>query len=1011
MGRSENFELGGKSAQITYVFETELECDRLEAAINREVMRQPMLRAVILNENKQKILDKTPYFNIKRIDISGLPENEQAAMLENEKRISFSKKFIPDKWPLFEWKYITMSGNKNYIIVSFDLLIADGSSLMVYANEVRTIYDGRENELPQLTMTYMDFIKEKQEKRKGKKYIADKLYWLNRIDEIYPAPELPYKKMRSPDVCGEEVSRSVMFLNEKSWADLCGKCREHGVTPTVAVLTAYAMTLGYWSEEKDFTINMTVTERKKNMMKNVLGDYTSSVLIPVNKEVSVSDDFWLNAIALGNTFRSSYRHASFEGVELIKEIAHHRNMAAMSVMPIVFTSLLFKDKLYDNIYQLGKLVDAVSKTPQVIIDCQIEESNNKLIVTWDYVNEYIDEKLIKRMQNQMKEILLCAADQKKSFDSSFTLTDEEIVMWNKYNDTDDDTIEAKSLIEMFGDTVKRFPERIALSDNNTAYTYREADDISDRIAAYLISEGLSDGDYAAVITHRETSSVLNILGILKTGAAYIPIAPDIGAERRKYIIEHSGCKAVLDTENDISGYEPVSFRERYCSYRDKCAYVIYTSGTTGEPKGVVITHMAAANTIQDINRRFGVNENDKIIGLSAMTFDLSVYDIFGAFQAGAELVMVRDNRDPRRIRKLVKEKGITIWNSVPSIFELFLSFVKEDDSFGSLRCVLLSGDWISPALPDRIKKYCPNTEVYSLGGATEASIWSILYPIGRIDPEWKSIPYGYPMKNQKVYVTDTKDRLCPPSVTGEICIGGIGLAEGYQNNPDKTAGAFVDMPELGRIYRTGDLGVMEPEGFVRIIGRIDHQVKINGYRIETDEITSQVMRFSDDIMNAVAIPFKNDTKLCCFAETSVPLDTDKLIDYLSLYLPPYMIPSKIISMDKLPLSSNGKTSRKKLSEIAEQESEVVMIPPRTDTEKMLCEIWKEVMGRDKISINHSFFELGGDSIKAAEVFGILEEKGYNIEISVFFRNNTIEKLARAIDEKTEETEEIDSGEI
>lgn len=1011
MGRNEGFELGGKSTQITYVFETELDCDKLESAINREVLRQPMLRSVVLSESKQKILDETPYYHITRIDLSGATENKKNETLENEKRKAFSKKFVPDQWPLFEWKYITTGGIKNYVIVSFDLLIADGSSLMIYANEVRMIYDGREDELPPLSRTYMDFVREKEEKRKSKKYLSDKQYWLDRMDEIHPAPELPYRKMRSPEVRGEEVYRSVMYLDEKNWADLCDSCNEHGVTPTIAVLTAYAMTLGYWSEEKNFTINMTVTERKRNKMENVVGDYTSSVLIPVDKEVAVSDDFWAGASTLGNIFRSSYRHASFEGVELIKEIARHRNMTAMSVMPIVFTSLLFKDKLYDNIYQIGKLVDAISKTPQVIIDCQIEENNNKLVVTWDYVSEYLDEKLIGRMQAQMKDILICAADDNRSYDSSLVLTDDEQALWEKYNDTDDNTIEDKNLIEMFDETVKRFPDRVAVSDGKKSCTYREADEISDRIAAYLASQGVSEGDYAAVITEREVSSVLNILGILKTGAAYIPIAPDVGVERRKYIIEHSGCKAVLDADIDVSDHEAVSFRDRYSRYRDSCAYVIYTSGTTGEPKGVVIRHKAAANTIQDINSRLGINENDRIIGLSSMTFDLSVYDIFGAFHAGAELVMVKDNRDPRLIKRLAEEKRITVWNSVPSIFELFLSFVRDGDSFENIRCVLLSGDKINTSLPDRIKKHCPKAEVYSLGGATEASIWSIIYPIEKVDPHWKSIPYGYPMKNQKIYVTNPKGRLCSVSVTGEICIGGIGLADGYLNSPEKTAKAFVDVPKLGHIYRTGDLGVMEPDGYVRIIGRIDHQMKINGYRIEADEITSQVMRYSKDIRNTAVVPYRKKTKLCCFAETTVPLDTDKLIDHLSQYLPPYMIPSKIITIEKLPLSSNGKVSGKKLVEMAEQIEDAVRILPRTETEKMLCGIWEQVMERDSISIDQSFFELGGDSIKAAEVFGILEEKGYEVEMSVFFRNNTIEKLARAIDEKTSVTEETDSGEI
>lgn len=1017
IGRGESFELGGKSTQITYMFETEMKFERLEQAVNKEIHRQPMLRAVILSENEQKILENVEYYKLKKIDFSEMNADQLEQAVIKEKEISFSINFSPDKWPLFEWKYIVTGTEKNYLIISFDLLIADGSSLMTLANEVRMFYDGRGDELPHITKTYRNYIEDKENKRKRKKYLADKEYWMNKIDEIPPAPKLSYLKTRSPEIKGNIVKRAVIHLKADDWKLCLEKSEAENISPTITVLTAYSKVLDYWSEDSNFTINMTITEHKRNNMQNVLGDYTSSLLIPVEDDLFSAECFWDSAKKLNSIFRNSYRHSSFEGVEIIKEISKQRNMVSMSAMPIVFTSLLFKNGLYDKIHQLGKLMDAISKTPQVIIDCQIEENNDSLVITWDYVEEYIDEKTITRMQEQMKTILLHSIHNIDDLDIdsvAFALTPEEKNLWSKYNDTDDNSIKDKSLIEMFINSVKKHPKNIAVSDSKTSYNYAQANEISDKIAVYLRKKGVVKGECVAVIVNRETATILNILGILKIGATYVPIAPDIGEKRKNYIINNADCKVVLNGPIDFNSINISnnSFKEWNDDYSNENAYIIYTSGTTGSPKGVVITNKAVANTIQDINQRLNITDKDKIIGLSSMTFDLSVYDIFGAFNAGAELVVMNDNKDPKQIRKVLIEKKITVWNSVPSIFELFLSFVKSDEKFYDLRNVLLSGDWISLHLPEKIRKCFPKCELYSLGGATEASIWSIMYSIQGVNPDWRSIPYGYPMKNQKIYVVDIKGNLCPVSVPGEICIGGKGLAIGYQNDPKRTAQSFVTSPLLGDIYKTGDLGVMDINGYVRIIGRMDHQLKINGYRIETDEIISTALRYSNDIKNAMVIPMYNCTQLCCFLETSSKINEVEFLTYLSSQLPPYMVPTKTLCLENLPLTSNGKISRKKLEKLAEEISQVEIISPRTETEKMLYEVWKSVLEKEDISINQSFFELGGDSIKAAEVFGILEDRGCQIEIATLFRNNTIEKLAQVIDEGSVVQKEIlESGEL
>ncbi|NJL38371.1 MAG: amino acid adenylation domain-containing protein, partial [Leptolyngbyaceae cyanobacterium SM1_4_3] len=271
------------------------------------------------------------------------------------------------------------------------------------------------------------------------------------------------------------------------------------------------------------------------------------------------------------------------------------------------------------------------------------------------------------------------------------------------------------------------------------------------------------------------------------------------------------------------------------------AYVIYTSGSTGVPKGVMIDHRGAVNTLLDINQRFGVNRGDRVLALSSLSFDLSVYDIFGTLAAGGTIVMppAIATKDPAVWADLLVRHQVTIWNSVPALLQMLLTHVADCPNAipDSLRLVLLSGDWLPLSLPDSLRAIAPQAQVVSLGGATEASIWSILYPIGEVDPTWKSIPYGRPMTNQRFYVLDERLEPCPVWTPGQLYIGGIGLAQSYWQDQEKTAASFILHPQTGeRLYRTGDLGRYLPTGQIEFLGREDHQVKIGGYRIELGEI-------------------------------------------------------------------------------------------------------------------------------------------------------------------------------
>ncbi|HEX6291076.1 MAG TPA: amino acid adenylation domain-containing protein, partial [Herpetosiphonaceae bacterium] len=454
------------------------------------------------------------------------------------------------------------------------------------------------------------------------------------------------------------------------------------------------------------------------------------------------------------------------------------------------------------------------------------------------------------------------------------------------------------------------------------------------------------------------------------------------------------------------------------------AYVIYTSGSTGLPKGVMIDHRGAVNTILDINQRFAVGADDRVLACSSLSFDLSVYDIFGVLAAGGAIVIpsAAEARNPAHWHDLLVREQVTIWNSVPALMQVLADDLTTRSARlpDSLRLVLLSGDWIPVTLPDQIRSLGSRPQVISLGGATEASIWSILYPIEHVDPAWKSIPYGRPMLNQRFHVLDSALEPRPVLVPGQLYIGGIGLALGYWRDPDKTRERFIIHPQTGeRLYATGDLGRYLPDGNIEFLGREDFQVKIQGYRVELGEIEAALMQHPG-VQHAVVAAVDGHgaghhraKRLVAYIVAEEPGENQgqptpnlelgtwnlELRSHLQAKLPPYMVPSAFVLLDALPLTPNGKVDRQALPapETIGAGSGAATMPPVTETERTLARIWAEVLRLEQVGIHDNFFDLGGDSILGIQVTARANQAGLPLSAQQTFQFQTIAELAAQVD--------------
>lgn len=999
MGRDSAFELGGVSTHAYGEIESNLEIRRFNISLQKVIDRHPVLRSIILPNGTQKILEGRKEYKMEVLDYSEEDdENFNRRVLEERNRLSHHV-FKTDEWPLFNFKAFKTPRNTYYIFIEYDLLIGDGMSVRILVDELYKYYINQEAELEPIRYNFKDYMLAKQDFKISKAYLSAQKYWMDKIETFPSAPALIYKKNPS-QIQNPHYARIGKKLDEAILTQLRSMARKHSVTLSALLCTAFSQVLAHWSNQPHHAINLTVFNRYPFHpdVDKIIGDFTSTMLIDI--DLSSNTDFWSNCINVQGVLMEALENRYYNGIEFTREIAKYSHMENRAIMPIVFTSMIFEDKkkLVDSTDKLGKTIYEASQTSQVFLDYQVSDDNGELKMSWDYVTELFDKNMIEDMFDAYINLLNSIAAKSDGFFIPNFNSEDTLAFVKKFNTTNIE-IEKHLLYEMLYQQAKKNPQKIAVKCGDEWLSYAQLNHKSNQIAHYLREKGISRNDFVAVLGERHPHSITNIMGILKAGAAYVPIDPNWPSNRIDFIMSACNAKYFLGEKYDfdLNAYslDDVSI----INEPDDIAYVIFTSGSTGTPKGVKITHASVYNTIYDINKRFCVNEADKILGVSSMNFDLSVYDIFGAQLAGAMLIQIEDPKDINGLIKTIFDEKITIYNSVPAIMELITDNLEIEEISDELKLVLLSGDWIGLNLPNKIKSHFPSAVSVSLGGATEASIWSIFHVIDKVEPEWTSIPYGKPLSNQAFYVLNYNMELCPIGVQGELYIGGDGVAAGYLSDDVNANEAFIVHEKLGRIYRTGDYGVLLNKGYIKFLGRKDSQVKIGGYRIELGEIEKNLLLIPS-VQNTIVIDFSDEKGkyLCAYIVSDDEIDIEYLKKFLLKKLPDYMIPAIFMRIQQLPLSVNGKVNKKLLpfpQRNSVTKSEVKF--PRDQMGKELFKIWKEILNVDTLGTNDNFYSLGGHSILMISIIAKIE-KQLHVKISYkeFIDNCTIEQLSDLI---------------
>ncbi len=1038
VGRHMAFEIGGVGNHGYIEAEAiDLDFGRFKNALQHLIERHDMLKAIILADGQQQISEHVAPFPLKMVDLSGLSQYAQSIQLEHMRHSLDHQVFSVEQWPSFEIYITRLDEHQVRLHLSIESLFVDAWSMNTLIQEFVRFYHEPDLYLPPPTLSFRDYVLAEAAFRDSEHYQRAQNYWLERLATLPAAPDLPMAHENGIKGQPRFVHHEAK-LNKELWQHLKAHAAQIGLTPSGVLLTAFAEILTAWSKTSHFSINMSTFNRLPfhPQVNDIVGDFTSLLVLVVDN--TTPDTFANRAQRLQKQLWNDLDHSYYSGIQLLRELLKTQGNVIKAAMPIVFTSLLIQDIASAYPYPWGETLYCVSQTPQVWLDHQVLEADGELVFHWQSVDAIFPTGLIDAMFSAYSQLLQRLATRDECWYEPIrnTLPEQHRTLLAQVNTTEA-PISHQLLHTLFIDQVAQRPDQLAIVSPTRLLTYKEVYNGALQLAHQLRQWGVRKNQLVGVVAEKGWEQVVAVLGILQSGAAYLPIDTSLPKERLLYLLAHGKVEVVLTQSwlnNTITW--PDNLQRIYVDALDldedippalesiqnpdDLAYVIYTSGSTGLPKGVMIDHQGAVNTILDINQRFHISSTDRVLALSALNFDLSVYDIFGIMAAGGTIVLPTQQmlRDPASWLRMIQDEQVTIWNSVPALLQLLVEYTETHSqtlSNSDLRLALLSGDWIPLSLPDRLKKLCTGIDVISLGGATEASIWSILYPIETLDPTWKSIPYGRPMNNQSFFVLNDDLEQCPIWVSGYLYIAGIGLAQGYWRDDEKTQTSFFHHPRMGkRLYRTGDMGRYLPDGTIEFLGRQDFQVKVQGYRIELGEIETTLTHHPSvqDVVVAALGDSQSGKRLAAYVvpRPGYTLATDDLHQFLAARLPAYMVPTSFSLLDSLPLTANGKVDRKALTTLTlapvkhtlqdfmpEKKQEPISTQTYAPQSSILAQVTQliaDVLKVQQIDASQSLLECGATSLDIFRIANSLESHFHiHLEFSLLFRLPSINAIA------------------
>ncbi|MDM5300447.1 surfactin non-ribosomal peptide synthetase SrfAA [Bacillus subtilis] len=941
----------------------------------------------------------------------------EAAEEETERIVSeFIKPFQIDRLPLFRMGLIKLSETEHLLLFDMHHIISDGASVGVLIEELSKLYDGET--LEPLSIQYKDYAVWQQQFIQSELYKKQEEHWLKELNGELPVLTLPTDCSR-PAVQTFEGDR-IAFSLEAGKADALRRlAKETDSTLYMVLLASYSAFLSKLSGQHDIIVGSPVAGRSQTDVSRVIGMFVNTLALRTYPKGEKTFADYLSEVK--ETALNAFDAQDYPLEDLIGNLQVQRDTSRNPLFDAVFSmqNANIKDLTMKGIQLEPHPFER--KTAKFDITLTADETDGGLTFVLEYNTALFKPETIERWKQYWMQLLDAVTgnpNQPLSSLSLVTETEKQTLLeaW-KGNTLPVPT--DKTVHQLFEETAQRHKDRPAVTYNGQSWTYGELNAKANRLARILIDCGISADERVGVLTKPSLEMSAAVLGVLKAGAAFVPIDPDYPDQRIDYILQDSGAKILLKQEgiavpDSYTGEVILLDGDRTilslpldendeedpltATKAENLAYMIYTSGTTGQPKGVMVEHHALVNLCFWHHDAFSMTEEDRSAKYAGFGFDASIWEMFPTWTIGAELHVIDEaiRLDIVRLNDYFETNGVTITFLPTQLAEQFMELENT-----SLRVLLTGGDKLKRAVKQ------PYTLVNNYGPTEN----TVVATSTEINPEEGSLSIGRAIANTRVYILGEGNQVQPEGVAGELCVAGRGLARGYLNKEDETAKRFVADPFVPgeRMYRTGDL-VKWGNGGIAYIGRIDQQVKVRGYRIELSEIEVQLAQLSE-VQDAAVTAVKDkggNTAIAAYV-TPETADIEALKSALKETLPDYMIPAFWVTLNELPVTANGKVDRKSLPEPDIEAGSGEYKAPTTDMEELLAGIWQDVLGIPEIGVSDNFFSLGGDSIKGIQMASRLNQHGWKLEMKDLFQHPTIEELTQYVERA--EGKQADQGPV
>jgi len=1002
-----------------------LDPSALQTALDTVAARHDVLRTSIVIDDGSPVPRVNPALRIELAvhDLAGEDETRADALVAE---IAWAP-FDLERDAMLRAALLRLADHDRLLLVGHHL-VSDHGSAGILLGELAASYEAAlaggtpdlpdlPIDLPDLPIRYSDFAAWQRERFRGPMLDELVAYWRSRLDGAPDRLDLPSDRPRPPakTYAGAEARGALPI---ELVTRLRGLARERNVSLFTVLLAGFYALLHRYTGAEDIVVGSPITGRHDEETLPLIGYFSNTLALRTAVEDGISFVELLDRVRAATIEAYAYQELPFE--QLVEALNPRRDPSHTPV----FQVLLAHDVAAPPLALGGVALEQMPLRawPWSRFDLAMgthERADGGIAIVVEYSTDLFEEGTVGRLMGHYEALLAgIAADPARSIDAVPILSDGErqqlVVEWNRT----DRAVEPRCLHELVAAQAARTPDRVAVEGTDRAYTYAQLDDRAGRLAQHLHGLGVGAGTLVGVCLERVPETMVALLAILKTGAAYVPIDPTYPAERRAFMLADAQAPVIVTQESLLEELATQSGR-LVCIDRDwpeiadenpfepsapadseALAYVIYTSGSTGHPKGVEIRHRSVVNLLTAMAERPGVGASDVVVNVTTPAFDLSVPDLYLPLVRGAKLVIApkEHTQDPGRLAALLGESGATFMQATPTTWRMLVDAGWEGKPDLKIVC---GGEALPRGLANELVER--GASLWHMYGPTETTVWSSILQLGRGNG---SPAIGGPIANTRFYVVDEHLQPVPIGVAGELLIGGAGVARGYRGRPELTAEKFFEDPFAGdgeRLYRTGDKMRFRADGTLEFLGRLDNQIKLHGYRIELGEIEAALDAHPDVRQSVVVIQEDGagDKRLVAYivADDGAEPAIADLRRHLAVSVPAYAVPSAFVTLDAVPLTANGKLDTKALPRPGSDRSDLASryIAPRTPTEEALASIWSDLLEVDRVGSDDDFFELGGHSLLAVKMVARLRDTlGVELFLPTVFEHPTLAGLAEQV---------------